>query len=400
MTGTPTPAAAPRIAVVGLAGRFPGAPDAAALWRDLAAGVESIGRFDEAEAAAEGVPAERLADPAWVRAGGVLDGAERFDAAFFGVTPREAEGMDPQHRLFLECAWNALEDAGRAPGRLGGRVGVFAGAGRPDYLLDHVRPRLGDGGDFATAYAIALGNDRDFLATRLSWKLDLTGPSLTVATACSTSLVAVCLAATALAAGDCDLALAGGAALRLPQRGGYPYTADGILSPDGRCRAFDADAQGTVPGSGVGVVLLKRLEDALADGDPVRAVLCGWAVNNDGAAKVGYTAPRAEGQAAAIGEALALAGFEPGSIGYVEAHGTGTALGDPIEVAALRQAFGDGLPPGSCALGSIKSNLGHLDAAAGVAGFIKAALVVEHGEIPPSLHFETPNPRLELESSP
>ncbi len=391
------------VAVVGMAGRFPGAPDVETLWRNLCGGVESIRRFSREEAAAAGVPAERLDDPAWVRAGGVLDDPARFDAALFGISPREAEVTDPQHRLQLETAWAALEDAGRGPGTTEGRVAVFAGAGQPLYLLHHVHPRLGRAGDFAEAYALALGNDKDFLATRISYRLNLTGPSLAVGTACSTSLVAVCLAASALAVGDCDLALAGGVALRLPQEAGYPYQEDGILSPDGHCRPFDAAARGTVPGSGAGMVVLKRLEDALADGDPVRAVLRGWATNNDGGGKAGYTAPRVEGQEEVIREALALAGVAPATVGYVEAHGTATPLGDPIEVAALRRAFaaeaaGGGGP--TCALGSIKGNLGHLDAAAGVAGLIKAVLAVERGVIPPSLHFAAPNPRLGLEGSP
>jgi len=395
-----------------MAGRFPGAADVEELWANLRDGVESIRTFSAEEAAAAGVPEERLDDPRWVRAGGVLEEPGRFDAALFGISPREAEVMDPQHRLLLETAWAALEDAGHGAGATGpsgapaevGRVGVYAGAGGPAYLLDHVHPRLGGTDDFATAYAISLGNDKDFLATRLSYRLDLTGPSLAVGTACSTSLVAVCLAASALATGDCDMALAGGVTLRLPQERGYPFQEDGILSPDGHCRPFDEAARGTVPGSGVGMVVLKRLEDALADGDTVRAVIRGWATNNDGGGKAGYTAPRVEGQEEVIREALALAGVDPATVGYVEAHGTATPLGDPIEVEALRRAFaaegggrGDGHTDGPTLLGSLKGNLGHLDAAAGVAGLIKASLAVERGVIPPSLHFETANPRLGLE---
>ena len=405
---TPPPAGA--VAVVGMAGRFPGAADVEELWHNLRQGVESIRTFSAEEAAAAGVPEERLDDPRWVRAGGVLEEPGRFDAALFGISPREAEMTDPQHRLLLETAWAALEDAGHGAGATApsgapadvGRVGVYAGAGGPAYLLDHVHPRLGTSDDFATAYAVSLGNDKDFLATRLSYRLDLTGPSLAVGTACSTSLVAVCLAASALATGDCDLALAGGVTLRLPQERGYPYQEDGILSPDGHCRPFDEAARGTVPGSGVAMVVLKRLEDALADGDTVRAVIRGWATNNDGGGKAGYTAPRVEGQEEVIREAVALAGVDPSTVGYVEAHGTATPLGDPIEVEALRRAFaaeGGGRSGGEpTLLGSVKGNLGHLDAAAGVAGLIKAALAVERGVIPPSLHFERPNPRLGLEA--
>ncbi len=409
-TATPAPPPAGAVAVIGMAGRFPGAADVEELWRNLSRGVESIRTFSAGEAAAAGVPEERLEDPRWVRAGGVLEEPGRFDAALFGISPREAEMTDPQHRLLLETAWAALEDAGHGAGATApsgapadvGRVGVYAGAGGPAYLLDHVHPRLGGTDDFATAYAVSLGNDKDFLATRLSYRLDLTGPSLAVGTACSTSLVAVCLAASALATGDCDLALAGGVTLRLPQERGYPYQEDGILSPDGHCRPFDEAARGTVPGSGVGMVVLKRLEDALADGDTVRAVIRGWATNNDGGGKAGYTAPRVEGQEEVIREALALAGVDPATVGYVETHGTATPLGDPIEVEALRRAFAAESSGRQAAeptfLGSLKGNLGHLDAAAGVAGLIKAVLAVERGLIPPSLHFQRPNPRLALEA--
>jgi acyl transferase domain-containing protein len=323
------------IAIIGLSGRFPGADDAEAFWRNLRDGVESISDLTDAELAAAGVDLARAARPDYVRRAGVLDGIERFDARFFGFSPREAELLDPQHRLFLEEAWKALEDAGVDPGRPPGRIGVFAGTGLAAYLVDHVAPRR-ETLEPAGAYQAAVANDKDFLATRVSYKLDLRGPSLTIQTACSTSLVAVCVACQSLMNGECDAALAGGVTLRLPQRAGYVHVEEGILSLDGRCRAFDAQAAGTVPGSGVGVVVLKRLSDALRDGDPVRAVVRGWALNNDGAGKAGFTAPRAGGQAEAIQEALALADVDPATVGYVEAHGTGTRLGDPIEVAALR----------------------------------------------------------------
>jgi phthiocerol/phenolphthiocerol synthesis type-I polyketide synthase E len=402
---SPGPAPPPNesIAVVGMAGRFPGAPDLDAFWDNLVRGVESIVFFTSEELAAAGVDPELAGRPDYVPAAGLLDGADRFDAELFGYSPREAALLDPQQRLFLETAWAALEDAGldprRASGGAAGRTAVFAGAGLNRYLLDHVYPRTGED-DPAGAYQAALGNDKDFLATRVSYKLDLTGPSLTVQTACSTSLVAVALACQSLATGDCDRAVAGGVTLRLPLTGGYLFQEEGILSPDGHCRAFDAGARGTVPGSGVGAVVLERLDDALAAGRPVRAVVRGWAVNNDGAGKAGYTAPRAEGQAAAIAEALALAGVAPATVGYVEAHGTGTRLGDPIEVAALARAFGPGLAPGSVALGSVKTNIGHLDAAAGIAGLIKTVLALERGEIPPSLHFREPNPEIDWTGGP
>jgi phthiocerol/phenolphthiocerol synthesis type-I polyketide synthase E len=381
------------VAVVGMSGRFPGAAGLDGFWRNLCDGVESISTFSDAELAEAGIDPTLAARPDYVRRAGVLDGIERFDARFFGFSPREAELLDPQQRLFLEEAWKALEDGGIDPGRPPGRIGVFAGTGLTAYLLDHVAPRR-EALDPAGAYQAAVANDKDFLATRVSYKLDLRGPSLTVQTACSTSLVAVCLACQSLMNGECDAALAGGVTLRLPQRAGYVYVEEGILSPDGHCRAFDAAAAGTVPGSGVGVMALKRLSDALRDGDPVRAVLRGWALNNDGAGKAGFTAPRAEGQAEVIQEALALAEIDPATVGYVEAHGTGTRLGDPIEVAALRRAFSGA--DCACRLGSVKTNIGHLDSAAGVAGLIKAVLALQHRQIPPTLHFTRPSPEIDF----
>jgi phthiocerol/phenolphthiocerol synthesis type-I polyketide synthase E len=372
------------VAVVGMSGRFPGAENVGAFWRSLREGVESISTF-----------ADEDRRPGYVPRAGAIDGIELFDARFFGYSPREAELMDPQQRLFLEESWRALEDAGIDPARPSGhpgRIGVFAGTGMSSYLLDHVYPnreRL----DAAGEYQAGLANDKDFLATRVAYKLDLRGPGLTVQTACSTSLVAVCVACQSLMNGDCDAALAGGVTLRLPQRSGYVHVQEGILSPDGHCRAFDAEARGTVPGSGVGVVVLKRLSDAVRDGDEIRAVIRGWALNNDGGGKAGYTAPLTEGQAGVIREALALAEVDPATVSYVEAHGTGTRLGDPIEVAALRQAF-DGA--GSCLLGSVKTNIGHLDCAAGVAGLIKTVLALQHREIPPTLHFQQPSPEIDF----
>ena len=387
------------IAIIGMAGRFPGAGSVAELWAALTAGAEGIRTLSDEEIEAEGIPAEVLADPGFVKARGVLEGYDRFDAAFFGISPREAELIDPQHRLFLECAWEALESAGHAPGGSPLSVGVFAGAGRHGYYLYnvHPNPELIRGVGYAQA---TFGNDKDFVPTRVSYKLDLRGPSVTVQSACSTSLVATHLACRSLRDGECEMALAGGVTVPVPHRAGYRYERGGIFSPDGHCRPFDQEARGTVPSSGVAVVVLKPLERALADGDTVHAVIRGSAVNNDGAAKVGYSAPGVDGQAEVIRAALRDAGVTPESIGYVEAHGTGTALGDAIEVGALAEVFGGHPPPGGRRfLGSLKSNLGHMDTAAGVAGLIKAALAVRHGAIPPTLHFVRPNPELSLDGA-
>jgi phthiocerol/phenolphthiocerol synthesis type-I polyketide synthase E len=384
------------VAVVGMACRFPGAPDVERYWENLLGGVESITFFSAAELLAAGVPAATLAAPDYVRAKAVIAEPDRFDAVFFGLSPREAELLDPQHRLLLECAWHALEDAGHDPRRYPGPIGVFAGAGTNTYLLwnlQHHPAALAAAG----AYQAMLGADDHFLATRVSYQLGLRGPSLTVQTACSSSLVAVHLAVQSVLNGECDMALAGGVRVSVPQVAGHWHQGGGIFSPDGHCRPFDAAAAGAIDGDGVGVVVVKRLADALADGDRVRAVILGSAVNNDGAQKVGYTAPSVSGQAEVIAMALAVAGVEAGSIGYVEAHGTATPLGDPIEVAALEQVFAASPAGGGCVLGSVKGNIGHLDAAAGVASLIKAVLAVERGQVPPTLHFTAPNPQLDLD---
>ncbi|HEX4497401.1 MAG TPA: amino acid adenylation domain-containing protein, partial [Thermoanaerobaculia bacterium] len=386
------------IAIVGMACRFPGADSIERFWANLTGGIESISFFTDEQLRAAGVPAADLADPRYVRARGIVSGVAEFDAGFFGYSPREAEIMDPQQRVFLECAWEAFEDAGLDPARIRGDVAVFAGVGMNTYVFNLLPdPEILDS---VGSFQITIGNDKDFLASRVSYKLGLRGPSLSVQTACSTSLVAAHLACQSLLAGECDAALAGGVSFRLPQESGYHYHEGAVFSPDGHCRAFDARAGGFVGGNGAGAVLLKRLEDALRDGDPIHAVIKGSAINNDGALKVGYTAPSVDGQTQVIAQALAVAGVPPETIGYVEAHGTGTDLGDPIEIAALSQAFGPHLPPASCAIGSVKTNIGHLDSAAGIAGLIKAALVLERGQIPASLHFETPNPKLELERTP
>ncbi|HEX2644958.1 MAG TPA: type I polyketide synthase, partial [Thermoanaerobaculia bacterium] len=384
-----------------MAGRFPGAPDLDAFWDNLRQGVESISRFSAEELRAAGVDPAVLDDPAYVPAGGVLEGADLFDAGLFQMTPREAELLDPQHRVFLESVWAALEDAGYDPARYPGAIGVYGGASLNHYMLYNLLPR----GDFPGPGGQALlASDKDFLTTRVSYKLNLRGPSLDVQTACSTSLVAVVLACQALLNYQCDLALAGGVSVREPQKSGYRYGEGGILSPDGHCRPFDAAARGTVSSNGVGVVVLKRLEDALADGDTVRAVIRGAAINNDGSAKVGYTAPSVPGQAEVVGMALAIAGVEPRDISYIEAHGTATPIGDPIELRALDKVFRgtdlEGTDRAYCALGALKSNLGHMDAAAGVAGLIKTVLALEHRQIPPTLHFERPNPEIGLEDGP
>ncbi|MEZ4236222.1 MAG: AMP-binding protein [Myxococcota bacterium] len=396
----PAPVAAPvrtrePLAIVGVAGRFPGAADPEALWRNLVDGVEGISVLDEDALRAAGVDEALLRDPSYVRAKGVLGGIEGFDAAFFGYSPREAELMDPQQRLFLECAWEALEDAGHPPG---GRVGVFGGSSMNTYLLLNLLPHMELVASLDTLQA-SLGNDKDLLTSRVSYKLGLTGPSVTVQTASSTSLAAVHVACEALLAGTCDMALAGGASVHVPETSGYRWQPGGTTARDGHCRAYDADSTGFVSGNGAAVVLIKRLSDAVRDRDHVRAVILGSACNNDGADKVSWMAPSVDGQATVIREALAAAGVAPSEVTYLEGHGTGTAMGDPIEVAALNQVFG-GAPARSLPLGSLKSNLGHLDTAAGVCGLLKAALCVERAELVPTLHFRAPNPRIDFEGGP
>ena len=387
------------IAIIAMACRFPGADSVEDFWEVLRDGRETLTRWTDEELLAAGVPAERLADPNYVKAGQDIPGTDLFDGELFGFTRDEAEILDPQHRVFLECALEALERSGHDPQRLDGHVGVYAGAGMNTYLLNNLSERYRAAGT-VDHYRLMLANDKDFLATRVSYKLDLRGPSVNVNTACSTSLVAVHTACLALLGGECDMALAGAVHLG-PAGQGYQHQQGMIFSPDGHCRAFDAEARGTVIGSGAGVVVLKRLKDALADGDKVHAVIKGSAVNNDGSAKTGYTAPSITGQAEVIADAQEVADVEPDSIGYVEAHGTGTPLGDPIEVAALTEAFREGTDrSGFCALGSVKTNIGHLDTAAGMAGLIKTALMLEHRTLVPSLHFSEPNPEIDFESSP
>lgn len=388
------------IAIVAVALRVPGARDPEQFWHNVRAGVESVRAYDEEELTAAGVSSAELANLNYVRAGAPLDGMELFDAEFFGFGPKDAAIMDPQHRQFLECAWEALERSGHVPSRFEGAIGVFAGCGMGSYFAHNIlsnRDLVESVGLFLLRHT---GNDKDFLATRASYCLDLRGPSVNVQTACSTSLVAVHLAVQSLLSGECDLALAGGVTIEFPHRQGYLYHEGEILSPDGHCRPFDHRAQGTVFGSGAGVVALRRLSDAIADGDSVVAVIKGSAVNNDGARKVGYLAPSVDGQAAAVVEALSIADVRADSIGLLECHGTGTAMGDPIEIAALRQAFARSTERKSfCAVGSVKSNIGHLDTAAGVVALIKAALALQHRVLPPTLNFERANPQIEFEQT-
>ncbi|MGR9107110.1 MAG: SDR family NAD(P)-dependent oxidoreductase [Gammaproteobacteria bacterium] len=387
------------IAVIGMSCRFPMAPNVETYWQNLMSGRDCITHFEKTELLASGVSPELLNHPSYVCAAGILDDIDRFAATFFGCSAAEAEAMDPQHRLFMECAWEVLESAGYASDCYAGNIGVFAGTTLNSYSLGHQsHPAL----DIAF-FSDLVASDREFIATRLAYKLDLRGQAVNVQSACSTGLVAIHLACQSLLSGDSDLALAGAASIRVPHRRGYFYQEGGIFSPDGRCRPLDAGANGTVFGNGVGVVLLKPVEDALRDGDPILAVVRGTAVNNDGSLKVGFTAPCQDAQVEVIRQALDRAGLKPSEIDYVEAHGTGTGLGDPIEVAALADVFNAGeTKPGlkKCLLGSVKPNVGHLDAAAGMAGFIKTVLMLSGGYLVPTLHFQRPNPKLILESTP
>ena len=394
------------IAIVGMSGRFPGAGDVDQFWKNLVEGVDCISRFREqdleytlAKAATNGEK--------FIAARGVLDGVDRFDADFFGMYPREAQLIDPQHRLFLECAWEALESAGHDPERYPGLIGVYAGLSMNTYLLHNLCTDRNFAADFSANYQVGsyptmLGNDKDFMPTRVSYKLNLRGPSLTVQCACSTSLVAICQACTSLLTYQCDMALAGGVSITFPQKRNYAYQEEGLASADGTCRTFDADACGTVFGHGVAVVLLKRVEDAIADGDSILAVIKGFALNNDGCDKIGYAAPSVNAQSEVVAMAQAAAGVSPETISYVEAHGTATPLGDPIEVAALTTAFrrGGATRNQYCALGTGKTHIGHLDIAAGATGLIKTVLQLQHERIPALLNFKSPNPKIDFENSP
>lgn len=398
VAGVAAPRAEP-IAIVGMRGRFPGANDLESYWRNLADGVESITTLTTDDMRAAGVPDHITRLPGYVNAAPLLDHVDEFDAEFFGFSARDAALTDPQHRVFLETCWEALEDAGYDPAAYPGAIGLFGGCEMSTYLYQ--LSQNADALQYLDGMQLMVTNDKDHLCTQTSYRLNLRGPSVVVQTTCSTSLVAVSLACESLQAGRCDMALAGGVTVRVPQRGGYFYTAGSILSPDGHCRPFDASAQGTIVGSGVGVVVLKRLSEAVRDRDQIRGVILGAGLNNDGNDKVGYTAPSFRGQAAAIRAAHEAAGVPVDSIGYVEAHGTGTILGDPIEVSALTDAFRSATDRrGFCGLGSAKSNFGHLSCAAGAAGLIKATLVLERGAIPPTVHYTEPNPAIDFRSSP
>ncbi|MGD2115317.1 MAG: beta-ketoacyl synthase N-terminal-like domain-containing protein, partial [Acidobacteriota bacterium] len=389
------------VAVVGMAGRFPDAEDPDRLWENLAAGKCSIRRFTDEELLEAGVTEEELSREGYVKAGTVLEGLQTFDASYFGFTPREAEIMDPQQRFLLECAVEALESAGYPDEARSGPIGVFVGKGTSFYLLEHVlhHPELIERLGMMPVFNF---NEKDHAATILSYKLNLTGPSVNVNTGCSTALVAVHSACQSLLSGECDLALAGAASfVSTLTRSGYQYHEGQITSPGGLCRAFSDEADGTVFGSGVGLVVLKPLAAALRDRDSIHAVIRGSAINNDGSLKVGYSAPSLQGQAEVLARAYDRAGVDPGTVGLLEAHGTGTRLGDPIELGALRRVFGGPREDGSrCALGSVKTNIGHLDSAAGVAGLIKAVGALKHRTIPPTLHAAVPNRAIDLDDSP
>ena len=385
------------IAVIGLAGRFPGAKNVKKYWENLQNGVESVSFFTAEELVEEGIDKNLIDNSNYVKAKGVLEDIEYFDALFFDYLPNDAKMMDPQMRFFHECAWEALEDSGYVPDVFNGSIGLYCGA--MSNVQWQALNMLSDDRGVSESFSARHFFDKDYLSTRVSYKLNLKGPSYVVQTACSTSLASINIACKDLQTGECDMALAGGASITLPKKSGYMYQQGMILSKDGHCRAFDEKASGTVFGDGIGVVVLKRLEDAIADGDNIYAVIKGNATNNDGLRKVGYTAPSIEGQIEVIKNAQYMAGVEAESISYIETHGTGTSLGDPIEIEALNRAFNTD-KNGFCAIGSVKTNIGHLNIAAGIAGFIKTVLALNHRKLPPSLHFKKPNPNIDFENSP
>ncbi|MBA2679997.1 MAG: SDR family oxidoreductase, partial [Ktedonobacteraceae bacterium] len=388
------------IAIIGMSGRFPGATTVEQFWQNLCEGKESITTFTDEELLAAGVDPEDLANPDYVKARPVLEQTDQFDANFFGYSPREAELTDPQHRLFLECAWEAMEYAGYNSQTYEGLIGVFGGTNLSFYLID-LLTRAPEAVKTIDGFQISIGNDKDSLTTTVSYKMNLRGPSFAVQTFCSTSLVATHLACQSLLNGECDMAMAGGASIRVPDRVGYTFIEGGQESSDGHCRAFDAHSEGSVLGDGVGVVVLKRLADALHDGDTIHAVIKGSAINNDGSLKVSYSAPSVVGQADVVTQALDISGISPESISYVETHGTATELGDPIEIASLTRAYRQHTDKiGYCAIGSVKTNVGHLDRAAGVTSLIKTVMALKHEQIPASLHYETPNPEIDFANSP
>ena len=385
------------IAVIGMACRFPGAQNIEQFWENLKNGVESISSFSEAELEESGITPGMIKNKNFVNAKGIIDHIEDFDAVFFNYSPREAEIMDPQLRVFHECAWEALEYSGYVPQTYPGVIGLYAGAA-PNLFWEAL-VYLSDKSQVLGHFASRHFTSKDHLCMRISYKLNLKGPAVSLYTACSTSLIAIDQACRGLLTGHCDMALAGGITIFLPQKNGYFFQEGLIASPDGHCRTFDASALGTVSGDGAGIVVLKRLEDALAERNYIHAVIKGFATNNDGSTKIGYTAPSIEGQANVIRAAQHMGEIDPESIGYIEAHGTGTVIGDPIEIEALKLAFNS--PKKSfCAIGSVKTNFGHLDCAAGAAGFIKTVLALKYKLIPPNLHFKTSNPKIDFENSP
>ena len=395
------------IAVVGMAARLPGANTLSAFWDNLRRGEESIVTLAEDDLLAEGIPEKALANHAYVRRAALMDGIDEFDADFFGFTPQVARSTDPQHRLFLQTAFHAIEDAGYDPAEIEGSVGVYATSTTSGYLLHNIMSNydpnvvMGQGITFDMVN-LSMQNDKDYLATKVAYALNLRGPALSVQTACSSALVAVHLACQSILNGECELALAGGASLRIPHHVGYWYAPGSMVSPTGHCRPFDARSDGTIFGSGVGVVVLKSLQDAVDDGDRIHAVIRGSALNNDGSTKMTYAAPNAAGQADVIAEAHAIAEVDASEISYIETHGTGTPLGDPIEIEGLRQAFevSEETRSGPCYVGSVKSNIGHLESAAGIASLIKAILCLKHRAIPATLHYTSPNPELHLDRGP
>jgi len=383
-----------------MAGRFSGVTDIKEFWEAISSGRETITYHTREELQRKGVDKSLLDNKAYVLANGIIESSDKFDSSFFGIAPREADFMDPQHRIFLETCYEALENSGYTSEKYPGEIGVFGGCGMNNYLVKNLfqHPEsLRMMGEFQTI----INNNSDYMTTRVSYKLNLTGPSIDIQTACSTSLVAIHIACKNLISHDCDIALAGGVFIQIPHAEGYMYEAGGILSSDGHCRPFDSEANGTLFGEGSGVVVLKRLEDAIRDCDTISAIIKGSAINNDGSGKVGYMAPSVNGQATVVSKAIALAGVSPDSISYIETHGTGTKLGDPIEFNALKIVFNEHLNGSNyCSLGSVKANIGHLDAAAGVAGVIKVIMMLKNKKIPPLVNFKKSNLELPLKDTP
>ena len=386
-----------RIAIVGISGRFPGAKGVESFWENLCQKKESIATFNDEELLQSGISQSQIQSSSYVRARGVLDHVEDFDADFFSIPFKEAQLMDPQHRHLLECCWEAMEDAGYDPERFHGKIGVFAAASRSAYFLNHLYSNSNIS-QSALEFLLRTGNENDYLTTRVSYKLNLKGPSLSVQTACSSALVAVCVSCNHLLSHQCDMAIAGAVSIFSPQQSGYLYQKEMIFSPDGHCRPFDVNANGTVPGNGAGIIVLKRLADAITDKDHIYAVIRGYAINNDGHEKLGFSAPSIQGQADAIASAIRMAEIDPTTIGYVETHGTGTAIGDPIEIKALSKALAGSKTDRKtkCCIGSVKGNIGHLMEASGIAGLIKAILTLKHRKIPPTLHFTEPNTHIDF----